>query len=439
MSRSRDPLERSASTRRGLLAAIGCLALAGCTELWSRSSPSINGDRLAAIVDDTDVPTVDHEYPLPVSDDHVEASVQQVGELIESIPQPIDTETIPNEAVRERIERRRERASEDLEAAPDEPTSRDLLERLRNAHGSGAEAAGIWEAVDDEQTRDDVSESVADLRTARLEFDQEWEYHVGDDPLEAVFTYADTSRLTDEAFEEITAVTDIDEPVESLAVGEMAAHREKGRVALEDAVHVYSRYVDSLEETDTTVIAGAAETLEAELSGEWWMLQPEYDAHELVDRDIDPDSTSASVLAHVQWDLRGERRGAPSIDFEPARYVQYAHGALLALDGFERVRARIDGGDSIEIDDADDVDAYRIEAIDGIKSLLEEDSRPLERQTAFDLTARFDQPDRSLRSAAGESIDSESVTYPVAQYCWFAGMAEATPEVVDTVYEALEA
>lgn len=426
------------STRRAFLGAVGSLAipLAGCSALPGFSAP-LDGDRLAALVDDTDLPTVSHGLGPSVTDEYRRASARRVETLLEPIPEPVDAERVPNGVIRRRIESTRETAREHAEAVADEPTTRDRLERLRLARRSAADAAGIWAAIDGGRTRSDVLDATEAQRASLESFDEERTYLVGSDPIPAVWIHADVTSLLDAAADELAAVSDVDRPAPSLTVGAMAARLEAGRAAFEDASHAYETFVDSLEDAARAALPEAAASLDDCLEGRREALPGPLsaDPHEYVDREIEPESTPAAILDIALYEIEDGGRGAPSVAREPARYVRHTARNLVAVEGFERLRSRIETGDSVAIGAVDDVAARRDDAITAIESLLE--AGALERWAASTLYERLEHADQSLRDFDGRSTDPNAVRTPVALYCLTAGMARAAPDAVAVVREVL--
>ncbi|ELZ12814.1 hypothetical protein C478_09394 [Natrinema thermotolerans DSM 11552] len=424
------------TSRRALLGTVGSLAvsLAGCSALPGFSA-SLDGDRLAALVDDTDRPTVSHGLGLSVTDEYRRASARRVEMLLEPIPEPIGTETVPNGVIRRRLESNREDAREHANAAADEPTIGARLERLRLARRSAADAAGIWAAIDEGRTRSEILEATDAQRTSLESFDEERVFLVGSDPIAAVWTHADVASLLDTAADELASVSDVDEPAPSLAVGAMAARLEAGRAAFEDASHVYETLVDSLEDAERAALSEAAASLADRRSDRREVLPDPLsaDPHEYVDRDIEPESTSATVLEFALYEIEAAGDDIPV--GEPARYVRDAARNLVAIEGFERLRSRIETGDPIVIETVDDVADRRNDAITAIESLLE--AGALERWVASNLCERLERADQLLREATGQSVELNAVRTPVALYCLTAGMARATPDIVAVLREVL--
>ena len=430
--------ERPTATRRAALGTIGTLPFAGCAAILG-GSPELDGDRLAAVVHDPALPTVRREPQLPVTDDYVDAIRQRVDALLEPIPRPVDAETVPNGAIRNRLESRRERARDRAESAADEATNEDLLDRLRAARRDAAAADGIWTAIEEGRTRADAREGVDDLRADLEGFDEDREYRVGDDPIPAVIAYDGVTRLITEAADELDAL-ETDEAVRSLAVGELAAQREVGRAAFEDARHVYSTFVDSLgdrEATETSVIPDAAASLESTYAARRESIPIlRADVRERVDPDINRDSALGTTLDWMSDIVRDAGRVGLAAEDEPARYVRAAVPALAVIEGFDRALSRIDSGDPDSIEGVDDVADARRDAIAAIESLLADDPRPLERWLAAELVERLERPDDRLSEMAGGDVSPDATAEPLAFYYVYGAAAREAPAVVDTVYDA---
>ncbi|WP_440765436.1 hypothetical protein [Natronorubrum sp. DTA7] len=370
---------------------------------------------------------------------YVETSVQRVEDRLNRISQSIDEEAVPNEAVRDRLESQQEDARTNLEAARGEPRRQERIDRFRIARKNSADAAEIWASLEDEDAPLNDVRSATDLREDVFTFDDEHRYLVGEDPVAAVCTHGTVRRLRDIAIEELNSFRTVDEPVQSLAAGTIAGHREAALAALEAAREIYSSFIDGVDDSETTAIHDAASSLERTYRDRTQSVASPIDEEptQYVESDIDPDSATADVFEIVvSTAFRRTDFVGSVVENAPARAIRNAYVSLLALEGLKWVQSRIEPGELSGITDAADVTDYRGDAIEAIESMLGTDPDPLERWTALDLIDQFEQPDRILKNVAGENVERRSVHGPIARYCWIAGTADSTSNVIETVRDA---
>jgi hypothetical protein len=130
------------TTRRRLLslAVIGALAsAAGCSSSLSGGDPEYDESAVADVPTDDGLAIREH-LPAGVGSDRVESNLSRARDLLERVPRPVPEAEVPNEAVRQRLESRREAAAAALERAAEVDASFERLSRNRRARGDAAEA-----------------------------------------------------------------------------------------------------------------------------------------------------------------------------------------------------------------------------------------------------------------------------------------------------------
>jgi hypothetical protein len=137
------------TTRRRLLslAVIGALAsAAGCSSSLSGGDPEYDESAVADVPTDDGLAIREH-LPAGVGSDRVESNLSRARDLLERVPRPVPEAEVPNEAVRQRLESRREAAAAALERAAEVDASFEGLSRSRRARGDAAEAEAMYAAA----------------------------------------------------------------------------------------------------------------------------------------------------------------------------------------------------------------------------------------------------------------------------------------------------
>ncbi|AFZ71323.1 hypothetical protein [Natronobacterium gregoryi] len=167
-------------TRRQLLASLGAVsgvAVAGCSALpWeddeTASSLVFSPSEAETVLED-DEPTI--EWPVPIRPDEsaLEAGLERVDALVAAVPDPLESEDVPNGVVRESIVESHDEATTTRDEAADATGAAQYhaLHDSRNARESARTAATAWLTVDADREslvvelrdeRDTVDEAVTD-------------------------------------------------------------------------------------------------------------------------------------------------------------------------------------------------------------------------------------------------------------------------------------
>lgn len=423
-------------TRRGALAALGTVSLAGCSAtgpFGGDSETELDGAALRTLADADDRPTIHERIPVGVGAAHLAASEDRARSLLDAVPATLGPDEIPNGAIRERIRHRRDHAVERLDAAADAPTPFERLEAIADARTEARFAAGAWRAIDDGLTRDDLADEADAVRDDRTAFRERWQY-LGDDPVVAMRVHAEIERRVDDGRADI-AFGDSHRyrAGNPLGVGEAAEEVERARVAVADAGHLYDRLTASVDEPTTLrsrfvdarrSVRDAFEAARDDL--------PDIDPREpWAVEGVDVDDTPAQRALDELYRPIDPRRddgweGAP-----PARSLHWAHTSLISVAAFRSLRARVADGETFAVESADDVAAMRREAVDAVR-VAAADPSILTRTVLVDSADRLRHADDRLAETPTDTtaarIRHEVSTYPVV---W--ARAQAMPRASERV------
>ena len=443
---------RQPVTRRATLAALGTVAVAGCSfgddRYWS-DPPPFDDSRLDSV---TDRQRPDRRDPIPVSitTAALDAVTARVEELLSPIPEPLGVGTVPNGKVRGMITAERRAARQALDRMREAPATLPTAAAAADARASAAEAAGIWAAIVVGRSPTDVTLSAAATADAigRLASDLP---AVAASPQEAAVVYGAVGWWLDRA-ERSTLVGDRPVPArpDPLRVGRATGNYERVRGEVEIGDHLRERYVASLDyrqpvaEDLRTAVAELAPASERRLAS---LHEPEDEERlyrppsgdEILSRDVPRDHPGRRLLSRNVSSYRGEPPYRPIAwpghdpDF-PALEVRATHRAFAVLDAVETIAERIDDGDDIHPPDAATVREAREEAIDAVAGLGESES-PLERWVGWALASAFENPDRRL--AAADDGHREPVRAH-SEYVWIRTVADRVPSVTAEVNAAVD-
>jgi len=359
-------------SRRRLLtggAALGAtasiVALAGCSD--DVEEPPVDIDEQAALeIADIDRPDDIEAFPIDVGDEIVEARIERVESLLESIPDDLKGE-IPNEAVRDHIESRRDRALAALE--DDRPSNYARLSRLRSARTLAAEAEGSYAVASEDRTPAAVEDELRGLEGdfEALVSDLSW---TGDDPRDAVVVYDaiegwldDAERALEEADRERPGEPDFER------VGYLTVRRERTLAAIEDAEYVLDRQADrgdrSLEGAFVEVVSSRLEDHREQIEEPPTTVE---DATELLFGEPTDSSVSRGVARQLIWapEQSHERAREYLESNRPARAVLEVltlESGLLAIESVESDEMTVE-----RPEDAADIEAAKRTAIEAIET-----------------------------------------------------------------------
>lgn len=352
---------RSGRSRRRFLAALGAGAAsaglattAGCLSFADEGSESasFHVSELPE-VDDDPTPVTWATYPVGIPREYRRDAQSRTNDLLERVPTPLSARAIPNGHVRQHVVEAAAAARDHLDDAVTAPTERGTLDSLRRARRNARFAAAGWAAIDDGLTVESLTDEAEDVRERARRARASLEY-AGVDPAPAVVVHASREALLDAA----TAVSrdySHDDNARVLQVAEYAERVAGASAALADATTVADRFrrslpgdADSLESR----IEDARRALAAELRAEIEALPNERDAVTLADADIDQ-TVAQRVLQDLHWRAADEDP-ASSRDGRASGIVQGIR-QFAAIEGYRRVRERVESGERYGITEPADV------------------------------------------------------------------------------------
>lgn len=434
------------TTRRGFLALAGAAALAGCStpgDMLGSDEPKIDGGAIRDALE-RDPPTVPETIPVDVEQKRLDETAERARNDLSSVPAPFDVSEIPNGRIRADLNRMHEDATAELGRAQSADSPAESMDRLRGARARAREVAAAWEAIDAGLTRDDVRETIPEVRDDFEAFRRRWRY-VGDEPIRAVLAHAHVEDLVASAGRRLGSAGERHrgDPEGPLSVGAFAGWVERARAALDDAEYVYDRYRSSLD-----AARGVGEGLKT--AGESLVETVDERRSEL------PNGTPGDPSSFVERDVEGTPAGYAlsdlyqSIDYahrlederatgQRANVVLSAHETLVRVRAFESLRERVERGDHATVEDASDVRAIREAAIDAVEEAAAADAHPRLDRRILRVARDFEYVDRELaRYDEGDRVSPDSLVRDLGDYVLVETIARATPPTSATVADAIE-
>lgn len=433
-------------SRRQLLsgaAASALSALAACSgQFFEESPPTIAGADLRAATNG-DAPTVAKTVPVDIETSFVETLRAGARSKLDSTPAPFDEAEIPNGVIRERLNSEYDSALRSLRDASGAPTLYERLGHAARARASAHEVQAAWAGIDGELTVTDLRESIPAVNRDIDAFASKHAY-VGDDPIRAAIVHDQIERriggarrwvsIQDREFD-VAAETALD-------LAEVATDIERARVDVTVGAYLFNRFRESLDAAvdQRERLTNARKALRVRISnrGDSVPTDGVDDATSLVDRDIE---TTAGVYAleELVWEVQSRLEQVQRADdeSEPASDVVSAALILTYIGAFDRLRGRIEGGDDIAVETAEDVADLRTTAIAAVEAAGDVDRG----QVLVDaLRPRFareiKQVDRRLDDGRSQ-IRVVSVSRDAGGYVRIAALCSVLPAIVKTVARVL--
>ncbi|NEU59133.1 hypothetical protein [Halorussus sp. MSC15.2] len=424
----------SSSTRRGFLAVAGATLAAGCSEfnpLDSSTSESVYSHELPDVTDDGESgPVVTEAIPVAIEQSKLDEATQRVNELLETLPMPFGSESIPNGYIRHRLLDAASEATAHVEDARTTHTRFAAFQSLREARANARYAAAGWGFVERGVTQADLKtehqQALDEARTLRTNH----EYR-GTDPVRAALVHAHIERNLDHVLD-ARKPSGRAEHGSLLAVAEWGEHAEQATALAADSRYLYDQFTASLPSDAGTIrktLGTATEHLAQDLRSR--------------DKDLpsEPTEDDHDIAWWLQYRLRDD--AARSVDavadaIGPASAVLAATGGLTDFLAYERIRDRIESGEQFGVQNAADVRSVRSQAIEAIRTALEESPRPeLVRPILADAAARVAYADERLARHQGE-VRLAQLEDPVRGYITATVRARSTPSACRRVLNALE-
>ena len=429
------------TTRRGVLALAGGVALAGCGDLRvpGTGPPELDGDAVGAVAAMAD-PHVPETFPVRLDPPTLAASIDRARALADQVPTPLSPEEVPNGVVRQRMERRVEHANAAVREATDAASMRESLADARSAREAAMSAAAAWHTTEGELTCEDVVAEADELREALSNLRGHVRY-LGDDPVRATVVHAVLEEYVEGVASRIERSDGPSTETDGvLGVGELAGRHERARALLAHANRLHARFLDSLDTRRNLGdrIAAAAESSVGELRAEVEerSLSRERDVSSYVGRDVG-DTPARWALDELAEELTWRTRQRDELGGQPASALVSATDGFAALAAFDAVRNRVAEGELYRVDDVGDVRARRRAAMDAIRVVREAPTEPsLVAEVVPEIAARVAYADERLPEY-GETISADTLAPTVAEYVIAAEKARALPDATGTVADAL--
>lgn len=421
-------------TRRGLLAAVGVSAVAGCSSIDGLSGgtePTIRAYDLPD-VDGESVPepVVAPSVPVDVDPAYVAEMRDRVTGLLAELPIPLSGAHVPNGHVRKHLTDAADTATDGLDDARTARTDLVALQALRDAREDARYAAAGWAVVESDLSVDPLRREhrqvVADARTVG-----DGHEHVGTDPVRAAVVHARIERALGRATDASQPRTEHEGDLLTVATwGETA---ERVRAYLDDARHLDEQFTASLPDDAGTVegvLTRAAESLLADARSRRTELPPE------------PTARDWGLEEHLLSDLRRQADHGPDSVADahgPASAVVDVTARLARFRALDRVRDSIDAGEISRAESADAVRRARTAAYDAFDAAFEASPAPdLARPILSDVSWRVTGADRELGRYRGE-VSPAQLDGVMEDYVIATAVARATPTACQQTVDALDA
>ncbi|MFW5939509.1 MAG: hypothetical protein ACOCSD_01305 [Halolamina sp.] len=427
----------SRQSRRAMLAAAGttlATALAGCTELgtfWGEKEVEYDESALAELPDD--LPEVPDTTPVHPTEEHVSTARDRIQSLLDGT----DVSRIPNEVVRDELDRAAGSARDALEDdEDDEPSRIDHLAGLTYSRSDAMFADAGLAAYDDDLTADDV-ESRRERRHREAESFLAEYSSIGpsDDPVVAL---AQHHTITEWGHTGVR-MTEPDQYAEYentvLHVAELAQDVEWGRAHTADARRLHEHYASTLDDPRDygdhfgSVAATLLEDVEAHAE------QPDWDELEReIDRDISNTAGESLLddLLRRRW-IDAQNTVERHDDGRDAAAVVFAMRTLTADRALAAARTAVEDGEYDVPQSVEPIAAERSAAVDGFRTLLATAPELLAHRLAHVVYYGIRNADGTVED--GGAFDPGRSLY--AEYAVANQLAAAAPPVVQRVADAV--
>lgn len=410
--------------------------LAGCSDLKLLSSETnVEYDESSLATIPGELPQVPSATPVQPTPAHLAAARERIRLLLDDA----DVSRIPNEVVRQKLDREREAARAALTRDEDHQTTRvDTLAGLTHPRSEAMFVHAGVAAFDDALTAGDV-----DARRDRHHRDAEAflaDYRYVGPPDDPVGALAENARIVDwgQTGVRITETNRHHEYENTvLHVAELAQDVEWGRAYAADARRLREHYGSTLDDPRNygNRFSRVADTVVTDVSA--YVVPPEWEAlTSEFERDVEntAGATLLEELARSRWS--GAQNAVESHDDgRHALAVVTSMRAITADRAFAAATDAVsDGGYGVP-ESVAPIAAERTAAVEGLRALLDTSPASLARRLARYVRIR-------LRNA-DEQVQRGSVSAPgrflYAQYAVANHFAAAAPAVVRRVGPALEA
>ncbi|WP_049968872.1 hypothetical protein [Haloferax prahovense] len=442
-------------TRRDVLASlagVGVAGLAGCTALDAGESesddPALDAAGLRQ-VRQLGSPAFPARVPAPIADSFLEQGRARARELLDSCPETMSPEEVPNEAVRDIYAEAYADAAEDLAPADADESPFEALRGLRYARGAAAMAKGTYDAAVGDLTESDVRDEAEAVR-ADIESFRLGTRYLGDEPDRALVVYEAVENLVAAAVRYLDNADEYGRYTDSAPqVGELLDAVESARASLGGARHVRDRYLatiadpldftDAFESTASSLVEVVADRLaeypeEGELEA---VVEAEgFDPGEL-------ESTPAKdLLMETFIDFGSNVHTVPEA-LRSGRFATAlvgAHTAETHRRAFEDAVTAVKRGRYESVESAAAVRDAKLGALEALEAARSDGSNPhLTRRALVDVAHMVGRGDDYFRDDYYSDDDPRAARNALAQYATTEFAARETPDVSAWVLGTLAA
>lgn len=434
---------RRGRSRRRFLSALGAGAataglgaLGGCVSLTDDDSESVSFHAMdLPDVGDDPQPVTWATYPVGIPWEYHRNAQERANDRLETLPTPLSARRVPNGHVRTHLTDAAAEARTHLNDAGTAPTQRGSLYSLRRAREHARFAAAGWAAIDEDLTVDALEADADDVtdRARRVRADMAY---VGTDPAPAIVVHASREALLGDA-RRVQREFSHGDGVRVLQVAEYAEDVERANASLDDASVLGARFHASLPDDAGSLadrILKARTALADVLRSEIDSAPSERDALTLAEGDIE--QTIAQRVLHGLYRRGTDDNPAQSRD-GPARGIVRGIEAHAALEGYRRVRERVESGERFDITGAADVTEHYDAVHEALRRAPRRSESPgLARAALRNAAATVQYRDERLAELDGEVYDHD-VNDLVETYVVQTAIARAVPDAVDAALDAL--
>ncbi|ELZ59580.1 MULTISPECIES: hypothetical protein [unclassified Haloferax] len=430
-------------TRRDVLASlagVGVAGLAGCTALDAGESesddPALDPAALREVME-LGSPAFPARVPVPIADSFLERGRARARELLDSCPETMSPEEVPNEAVRNVYAEAYADAAEDLAPSDADESPFEALRGLRYARGAAAMAKGTYDAAVGDLTEADVRDEAESVR-ADIESFRLGTRYLGDEPDRALVVYEAVEDLVAAAVRYLDNADEYGRYAASAPrAGELLDAVESARASLDGARHVRDRYLASI--TDPVDFTDAFESTASSLAGITEDRRAEYPEEGGLEAVVEGEgfdtekleSTPAKDLlvetfVEVERGLRDARNGLRSRRFATA--LVGAHTAETHRRAFEDAVTAVKRGRYETVDSAAAVRDAKLGALEALEAARSDRSNPhLTRRALVDIAHQIGRGDGYFRDDYYEDGDPRAARNALAQYATTEFAARETP------------
>lgn len=433
------PDESTPVVRREFLALAGSVTLAGCSNLPIIGSddqrPTLNGTALSTIASGPMV-SIAEPMPAPIEQAYIDEKVARVRSLLNSLPDTLGPDEIPNGAVRKQLVDRRTNAEGRLQKAMRTSTNLSRLEKLRDARREAAYVAATWSAINDDLTYATVLKRTRQVRSQVTNFRNQRRY-IGNDPITAVLVQTAVDEALDSAQQSLQGQATTESHLPAFVIGEVASTNESARAAIDDGQHLYRQFTNSLS-TQRFLRTRFKQTVAAiinHIDAQRGELPTVENPYELVERDV-TNTPAGDMLDHLYNGISYES-SYPSLSNTTwlAQRILDGQTQLAQLRALQTVRNRIANGEMFTAESADAVRRFRSQALSAIRNVRNSGRYPKLRQYMLAyLVGRIEDANEGFRELSGPTTPS---THAIAAYVRVMFVARAVPRATQRVGQLL--